>query len=311
VAVNLPTIENLLDVTGPLDVSDYGEKINSSNLFERTIAHSEQGFFPGSQAKKNFITALSTELFSQIFYVPKQNWPGIVRSLGRSFQEKQLLVYLADPKLFSYLASENFAGAIPRQGIFKEGQIDDFLSMTEANLGANKANFYLDRSIKLETGVGKEGEVNHKLRIAYTNRSPSGVWPAGIYKNRMRIYLPFGTKLIKAMWGEKDVTSSVNTFVDYGRTGYSVLLELNPKEQKTLILDYQLANKITFKIGKALYSLDIIKQPGTLHDPLEWNLTYPINFRIQSNSTKKTGSQEHVASTDLSTDRRFEVTFTK
>ncbi len=311
IAVNLPTIENLLDVIGPLNVSDYKETINSSNLFPKTIAYSEQGFFPGSQAKKNFLSALSTELFNQIFFVPKQNWPGIIRSLGRSFNEKQLLVYLADPKLFSYLVSENFAGALPRQGVFQDGRVDDFLAIVEANLGADKANYYLDRNIKLATGIGKEGEVSHILRISYTNKSPSAVWPAGNYKNRLRIYLPFGTKLEKASWGEKDITNEVNTFVDYGRTGYSMLLELNPREQKTLVLNYQLANRVSFKDNQAGYSLNIIKQAGTLHDPLEWNLTYPINFKIQSSSTKKIGSQEQSLSTDLSTDRKFEVSFTK
>lgn len=307
VALDISAMEELLPVIGPLDLADYKEKITAENLFERAITHAELSFFPGSQAKKSFLTALSNQLFNKIFFLPQNNWPGIISALGKSLDEKHISIYLDDPRLFSYLGSQGWTHSLPRPS----DQEGDFLSLVEANLGANKVNYYLDRTYNLETTVGKEGEVKQRMRVSYTNRSPSDVFPGGRYKNRMRVYLPFGAKLTKALWGESDITKNVTGFVDYGRSGYSMLLELAPKEQKTLVLDYSVPVKLEFKDGKANYRLDIIKQAGTFKDPFEWRITYPLSFQLVSEQTKKIGPQEQTISTDLSRDRSFEAEFRK
>lgn len=311
VAMDISAMEDLLRVVGPLDLADYNEKISADNLFERAITHAEVSFFPGTQAKKSFLTALAQGLFNKLFFLPNQNWPGIVSSLGKSLDQKHLSVYLDNPRLFSYLISQNWGGVLPRVSSDPAEPVSDFLAPVEANLGANKANYYLDRNYNLETVVGKDGDISHRLRISYTNRSPSDVFPAGLYKNRMRIYLPFGTKLTRVLWAEKDITKNVSSFVDYGRSGYSFLLELSPKEQKTLVLDYAVPVKLNFKDNTATYRLDVVKQAGTLKDPFVWNLTYPLNLKLVANQSRAIGPQEQTIQTDLSKDRSFEVTFQK
>lgn len=311
IALDISAIENLLKVVGDLDLIDYDEVITPDNLFEQSVTHAEQGFFPGSQAKKTFVTALSQQLLNKLFFIPKQNWPGIVQSLGKSLAERHLMVYLAETKLFSYMVAQDWAGAMPRPSADTLGEYADFLAVVEANLGANKANYYLERAFDLHTIIGKDGELEHSLKINYTNRSPSTVWPAGKYKNRLRIYLPFGTVLNKAVWGESDITGSVAPFVDYGRTGYSMLIELDPKESKSLVMKYKIPRNLKFNGDKIRYHLDVLKQAGTLHDPFEWRLAYPINYKIVGEQSSELTLQEHVVSSDLSVNRRFEVEFEK
>lgn len=309
IALDVSAIEELLAAIGPLNLSDYNEKITAENLFAKAVSHAEMSFFPGSQAKKSFLTALTNGVFEKMFFLPQNNWPGIISALGKSIEEKHISIYLNDPKMFSYILSQNWTNVMPRQSDQNKNQ--DFLSLVEANMGANKVNYYLDRSYNLETVVGKMGEIKHRLRITYVNRSPSDTFPGGKYKNRMRIYLPFSSKLTKASWGETDITQSISSFVDYGRSGYSLLLELLPKEQKTLVLDYTVPINLEFKDGKADYRLDIIKQAGTLNDPLQWNISYPISYQLISNQTQTVGPQEQTISTDLSTDRSFQVEFSQ
>ncbi len=311
VALDISAIEDLLSSLGPIDLPDYNEQITSGNLFEKAISHAEVNFFPGTQAKKSFLTALSTGLFNKLFFMSNQNWPGIVTSLGSSLDQKHMSIYLDDPKLFSYVISQNWGGLMPRASNTAVDTQNDFLAPVEANLGANKANYYLDRSYSLDTVIGKEGDINHRLRIAYTNRSPSTTFPAGIYKNRMRVYLPAGSKLNRVLWGENDITRYASGFVDYGRSGYSFLIELAPKQQKTLVLDYQTPVKLEFKDKIAEYRLDVVKQAGTIKDPFLWNVTYPINVRLTSDQAQTIGPQEQTIQTDLSTDRTFKLQFSR
>lgn len=312
VALNLSASAKLVDAVGGIDLPEYGESVNGSNLFERTVSKAEVGFFPGSQAKRNYLTALQTQLFNKIFYLSKQNWPAIIKGIGESLEEKQMMVYLSDPTLFSYALSENWGGVLPRGVVPTEGNLEDFLAFVESNMGANKANFYLERKVKLETTIGKEGDISEKLTISYRNNSPGDVFPGGRYKNRFKVYLPLGAKLNKMVYGESDITSQVASFTDYGRTGYSVLLELAPQEQKNLVVDYYLSSPLSFLDGKALYRLDIIKQSGMMADPLEWKITYPLNYYVvQSSGQEVRGEQTISYVTDLSTDRAFELVFEK
>ncbi|MBI2596691.1 DUF4012 domain-containing protein [Candidatus Daviesbacteria bacterium] len=299
IALDISAIEDLLSVVGSLNLADYKEKIDSLNLFEKAVGTAEAGF----------LTSLTTGLFNKLFFLPNQNWPEIMTSLSRSLERKHMSIYLDDPILFSYIVSENWAGLMPRPSLGDEEFKADFLALVEANLGVNKANYYLDRSYNLETNVDKEGEILHKLKITYTNRSPSDVFPAGKYKNRMRIYLPTGSKLTKVLWGEDDMTKKVTSFMDYGRTGYSFLIELLPKEQKELVIDYSTPVRVEFKQGKAQYKLEVIKQAGTLKDPFEWRVIYPIDMKLASGQAREIGPQQYSVKTDLSEDRIFQLQF--
>lgn len=312
IALDLSASSKLLDAVGGLDLTDYSEHVDGSNLFQKAISHAEVGFFPGSQAKKNYLTSLENQLFNKIFFLSQQNWPAIIQALSDSLDEKHLMVYLDDPTLFSYVTAQNWGGVLPRPSDERVGETQDFLAPIDANLGADKANYYLDRSYLLETSFGKEGQIYHSLKITYQNNSPSATFPAGPYKNRFRIYLPLGAKLTKASFGEDDITQSVSSFSDYGRAGYSTLITVAPKETKVLSLDYQLEKPLSFDGNQSLYKLSIFKEAGTLIDPFKWSLTYPINMKASSNNPLfKANNQELDLNTDLLTDKSFEVKVSK
>ena len=311
IALNLSASAKLVDAVGGIDLPEYGEAVTGENLFAKTVSKAEGGFFPGSQAKKNYLTALQSQLFNKIFYLSKQNWPAIITAIGKSLEEKQLMVYLADPTLFSYALSENWGGVLPRGIANSEGSTGDFLAIVESNMGANKANYYLDRQVSLITTIGKEGEIGEKLTVSYKNNSPADVFPGGTYKNRFKVYLPLGTKLNKVVFGETDITSTAASFTDYGRSGYSFFIELLPQEQKNLVLEYGLNAPLSFKDGRATYRLDVIKQSGWLNDPLEWKLNYPINMYVQESNEGDRGDQQIGFTTDFTTDRAFQITLEK
>jgi hypothetical protein len=308
VALDLTASGKLLNAVGGLDLPEYGESVDGDNLFERAISHAEVGFFPGSQAKKNYLVSLQTQLFNKVFYLSKQNWPAIIQALGSSLEQKHMMVYMEDPRLFSYIASQNWAGVMPRGGAKVAGETSDFLAVNEANLSANKSNYYLKRSLNLETDIDKDGGVKHTLRISYNNTSPSSVFPAGTYKNFLRVYMPLGAKVNKATIGESDITSQMAAFSDYGRSGYSTFFEVAPQETKNLVIEYTLADSLAFKNGVVNYRLDVLKQAGVIADPFNWTLNYPINYEI-SDLTEESSSQTQQLkiSSDLLEDRSFQL----
>lgn len=311
IAMDLTAAGELIDALGGLNLPDYNETVTQDNLFENAIKHSEIDFFPGSSAKRNYLTSLQTSLFNKIFFTSNQNWPEVIAAFSSALEEKHILIYISNPQVFSYIASQNWVGILPREPDETLGETNDLLALVEANLGANKSNYYLERDLKLNTVIGKDSEIFHNLEITYKNNSPSSAFPAGTYKNRLRIYLPAGTKINRATINGIDVTSDLNPLSDYGRTYYSLLVEISPKQEMVLNFDYTLLNPLSFKDGVSKYRLDVIKQAGTASDPLEWSISYPINLEIESDIKGFLGVQELNAKTALTSDRTFSVDFKK
>lgn len=225
-------------------------------------------------------------LLDKILFVP-QKLPQIISTLDQLRQEKHLLIFLAEPKLLSFLISANLAGSMPKVK-------GDFLLVVEASLDGQALK--LERKYQLETNISQKGEIAQKLQIIYQNKSNT----LSKHKARLKIYLPLGTKLNKISLDNVDLTANAGHFADYGKMGLSFPLELEKKEQ-ALVVDYQIPNKLEFVGGIASYQIDIIKQPGILQDPLEWRLNLPANFQ----------SSQKVILTDLSQDRHFEINLTK
>lgn len=304
-ALDITALAALLGVSGPLNVPDYGSGVSKDNLAASAMAYTK---LAAGEDKKSFLATVLNQEFTWLFFLPNQNWSGVVSSLGESLAEKHAAVYLDDPKLFAYLAAQNWAAVLPRPQLqTKEGELQDLLAVVEANMGGNQVNYYLERSWQLATNIDKEGQVSHRLKVNYTNRSPESS-PGGSYKNRVRLYLPFGARINRVLVGESDITAQLSSFSDYGRSGYSLIFEIAPKETKAMVVDYQLSGNLTFAQNQAIYRLDLIKQLGTAQDPLEWKLTFPSSYQLISDDGQRSSPQELNIKTDLSQDRRFEVT---
>lgn len=302
-ALDLGATSQLLKASNGLELPDFSLHLDQQNLAKEVISRATQ-----TPTSPSFLTTLHSGLFNKIFFLSKQNWPAIVEAIGTALDEKHLMLYISDPRTLSFAASENWIGLIPRPGNDSTGTLTDFLYVNEANMSDNQANYYLERAKQLETTIGDGGEISHKLMIHYKNTSPNNNFPAGSYKDRIRVYLPVGSKLSKATFKEQDVTPDFTTYSDYGRAVYSALLELFPGETATLTLEYSLPQPLSFKDNTADYQLNVLKQPGTAEDSFDWKLTTPPTMKLNSAQPK---DQTLQISTDLSRDRSFKAQLSK
>lgn len=247
VVYDLSAAGNYLEASGELSLGGR-ERIGAKNLMAQATI--KQG--------SEFASSFNKELLNRVFFGSSSTLPKTVNSISQSLASKHLLLALKDNKLMSLLPA-SFTGKIPGPGALD----GDILALVEANMGKNKANYYLDRSLSLEITKNENKGLTHRLAVNLTNRSPNQIWPGGSLKDRIRVFVPYGSKLISVKWGETDITSRVTALVDYSRTVWEFSIDLEPKEAKSLNLNYQ-----TIKFD----SLTIIKQPGTEGDNLQLTL---------------------------------------
>lgn len=319
IAMDVSFAQFLLEALGPVSLPDYKETITAGNLFEKAQAHSEIGFFPGSTQKKDFLGALARRIIDRMLHEEggQHPWVSVLAAVRRGVAEKHLLFSFNNPGVQQVFNLENFGGTMLAVAE-EEGRFVDFRMISEANLGVNKANFFIKRKVSDEITVGKEGETTGKLSISYTNDSP-GAWPGGPYVNYLRVLFPQGTKLLSIAIDGQEATMSakpkdggleLEEATQSGKSVFGFLVTVPPQTSKQVLLSYKLPQPYPLLPGRSTYTYIFQKQPGALDDLLSITIHYPQVLRVKNANASIFEEKQLISlSTDLSEDRLFEVEF--
>ncbi len=276
IAVNVTSLQGLLQAVGPLTVADYNETITGDNLYERAQFHAEVNFFPGSSQKKEFLSTVGNALFAKLPTVNATEGLKLMAALTQSIEEKNTLISLLDPGAERVLATLNWNGALtdlpcPLAGACQK----DYLMVVDSNFGVNKANYFLKRQIEQVITLDKDLHVSHALRLKYTNSSTSTAWPAGQYKNYQRLYLPPETVINSIKIGEEILPErSYTVSTEHNKLVVSYLVTVPISSTLTVEVVYQTG---ALDNSTPLYTWYWQKQPGTSSDDtLTVYLNYPL-----------------------------------
>jgi hypothetical protein len=179
IAINLPVAEELLRVTGPLFIPDYQVTVTPEN-FASVARSNRDEFFPGSQQKKHFMSAFFTKLKIALGEIDTDKQQQLAHILIDSAKQKNILFYSQDANVQKLFTELNVAGlvTIPEN-------TDFYLYPVESNVGINKANQDINRTVTLDlnntvatikttfvngnkppTTKNREGEADH---LGYVN----------------------------------------------------------------------------------------------------------------------------------------------
>ena len=313
IAINVNTLVSLLDATGPLAVPDYNETITGSNLYERAQFHAEVNFFPGSTQKKEFLSTVANTLFARLPSLESGEGIKLVSALADSIQAKNTLISFTSGPTEHVFQTLGWNGALNDFPCPTEGNCHkDYAMVVDSNFGVNKANYFIKRNIEEVITFDKDLKVDHLMKIQYQNTSTSSAWPAGIYKNYSRLYLPIGTTIGSVKVGERVLSSkeySITEEHDKFMLAYLVSVPIN--SNLTVEVGYstpQLAQEKSL-----LYTWYWQKQPGTSSsDTVSVYLNYPMYLRplIISPTAVLTPQQLKFGLVN-DTDHRVTVKFTK
>ncbi len=281
IALDLNTISRLLKVIGPVNLPSFGETITSENLFERTEFHSEAAFFPGSTAKKTFLSLLGQQMLYEFFNLKTGKFPEILNALSQSLTEKDLLIYLPESKLSGYLGSQGWDGSV-------KSPKSDFLMLVEANVGSTKANYFVRRQLKYKVEkINREGELEVTLALNYTHTGKDNTWPGGPLKNYLRLLVPSQSALLKversseSLEGKgEDITNAVKIGQESGKTVFATLFTLKAGENLSLTFRYVVPPEILNLASAKSYRLLIQKQPGAENSPFVFDFTPPFGKSV-------------------------------
>ena len=142
VNINLNLIQDLLKITGHIQLIDSQKTVTSQNL--STLAREDRlNFFSGDKQKKMFLTQLYQSLIEQLPKLDQGQQFRLLQLLATSFDQKQLIFYSPDQNTQQIFSKLGVTGAI-------NYQTDYVLYLLESNVGINKANQGISRQINLK-----------------------------------------------------------------------------------------------------------------------------------------------------------------
>jgi len=288
IAVTLEVAKSLLAAVGGVEVPEYKEKIEAGNLFEKAEYYSELGTFPGSTQKKDFLGSLAKAVFEEIKRAEGRELVNVAKAVLSSLEQKEMILYFNDEESQRVVSRLNWGGNLRDYQPSSEqfSVLADYLFIVEANVGIDKANYFVKRKIDQQISLDNQGRVKEKLEITYENQSPSENWPAGRYKNYLRVYLPRGARVTSiltsdpvnpGLWLPLD-TRFLDISEEHGKSVFGILVEVPIKSEKKIEISYDLPVSLDLSKKLGSYLLMIQKQPGVYPSPYSLTVNYPANF---------------------------------
>ena len=269
IAVDTHLLVNLLNVIGPIGVPGFGNfsteispKCNCPQvIYELESFADVEGPIiwdpltgkiiqrpPNSDNRKEIIGPLMNSIMANALAQPKEKIPALMQAGFTSLLEKHVLFYLMDEKVQTAVSDFGLGGKIDQT------YENDYLHISDANLGGRKSNLYAYSEVQQDIDVSGNGTVTKTVTITYKNPEKQDGWLNSVLPTWVRVYVPKGSELIAS----EGLDKTQDPYEDLGKTVYAGYFQLRPEGVSKVTLKY----KLPFKVSKQ-YKLLIQKQPGT------------------------------------------------
>jgi hypothetical protein len=332
IGVDLSFVKNILSVTGPIKVADYNQTVNADNFFQIAQTHAEKDFFPGSTQKKDFLRTFYGSLQTKLSGGKGISYLPLLQAVSESIYEKHILFAFNNVNEQAAFAINGWSSALVDERQSSVSTINDFIGINEANLGADKDNYYISRTVSQNVSIKSDGTIGENLTINFKNSAKNNSLLGGVYKNYLRFILPLNTSVSKIQIDGKDqkIIPAITDPAVYEKKGfvapdglevqkedqgqntiYGFLVNIQPQESRSITIEYVLPQKINLSQPEISYNLKLFKQPGVDFYPYNFSLNFPSSFKtLDSSSDVKTNGNVPALSTQITRDREVSVDLT-
>lgn len=249
IAITTNVLTSFLKVTGPVSLPDYPGTYGDENTILQLEYQVEKGFDEQGISRgdrKLVIDELGDAVLEKVKKLGKKDQLKLAKIIQEDLTRKDILLYFKDVILQEKIDSVNWGGRVDTQWQ------KDYLMLVDANLGAWKSDYFVDRSV--EYIVDLRGETPRAvLKIKYNHTATEKNWLTRDYLSYSRIYAP-----------EKAYLDRTENFVDpiftkefENKKSFGSYVYVITQQEKTVELYYSIPKELTND-----YALKIQKQAG-------------------------------------------------
>ena len=277
IGITVTTLEQLLGVTGPVSVDEYGVTVDPANVMDVTETLTRTPLEPGSD-RKAFAAFLAEEMLHRLLYLPSSQWSPLLDAAEELRDSKTALFYSFDPALQSLAHEMKLDGAL-------EDPPGDYLMPVEASVNSTKLNIVIDKRMEMQVALDELGDAHSTVTLRYVNnvasweqgRDPELVYRlmlGGLYGGYLRLFTKHPSRLLDiAIDGASAGAEEVG--VESGKAVFGRFFSLPRGARREVAFHYVTPGVAELGDSTARYRLFIQKQPGTDAVPLSLHFSLP------------------------------------
>lgn len=215
--------------------------------------------------------------------------PALFRAITTSLAGHDLLVMFGLPDLQSVAAQYGWAGTVPSTTGCVSAELAscsmDPLIIVEANVGINKANFFVSHMVDRQVTVNTDGSISETVIL--TVKNTSGKDQGLSYRTYVRLLLPADADVSEVTLDGAAVPQRKNTTnatslpylerTDAASDSYvmGIGMDVPAGSQKQLSVRYRRTATVRFGAGGAVVDFFVQKQPGVTATPVHTVVHFP------------------------------------
>lgn len=248
--VNVWTIQDLLDIVGPISVPEYGMTLTSENFLSSIQEEVEAGRDkkPG-QNPKRVLSVVAPLLLEELSTLEDEDKKEMLETFVFRLNNKDIKAYFEDHELQSFIERQGFAGAVYDLPRSFSG---DYLAVVNTNVAGGKTDAFVNEDIALHSTVLSDGTIVDDLVVTRVHRGKSAEesWYRTHNQNYIKIFTHPDAEL-ELVSGNTNKT--VNPLVNYKGSSYEIDPDLAAIEDTQVL--YREFNASRYKeAGKAVFA---------------------------------------------------------
>ncbi len=310
IAVNARVVIRLLELTGPVELPEYGKTITAENFMLETQKAVELEYDKTENKPKQFVGDLMQILLERLKKPSREQQLALLSLAAESLVTKDVQVWLADDE------EEAMAERFGWNGHFLPAT-GDTLTVIGANIAGQKSDAAIQENVTQDVDIAADGSIVSTVRIERTHTGQKGEIFQGVNNvTYLRVYVPEGSELLDASGfnpppenlfekplpqdlPDADLAAyekrprlgpaNVRITDEFGRTAFGGWVQLNPGESSVTVFKYRLPFT-AFDLGEKLssgsssvrrpaYLSSLVSQSGKPERSLEVRVHVPETWK--------------------------------
>ncbi len=191
-AVNETVMEDLLRITGPIEMPAYGKIVTADTFLSETQKQVELEYDKEENKPKKFIGDLMLKVLERLRTGSRDEWLRTLAVLAESLEKKDIQIAFTDPEQDELASRFRWRGEIkPDRG--------DYLAIVEANIAGQKTDAVIDEDVLQEVHIAENGTIEETVTLTRTHHGERGELFRGANNVAyVRVYVPQGSLLLDA-----------------------------------------------------------------------------------------------------------------
>jgi|GEM_PF-1543306 len=194
IALNAPVLAKLIDATGPINMPGYDKLVTADTVLKTTQEIVESDAARESGQPKQFIADLLPKVLDKITTAQGDTMLRAVSIFAESLANKDVQVYLSDPREQEKISAFGWTGAIKPLA-----PATDSFELVRANIAGQKTDAVIRTDIKHKTAIADDGTITDTVTVTLDHAGQKGEPFTGVRNvEYVRAYVPEGSVLLRS-----------------------------------------------------------------------------------------------------------------